>query len=157
MKFITFNIFMFLAAVSLECNAEMFDYSIINGKWGAYSLDQKSQESFTYLEIDDSGGLYAYSYGNKVHKFEFDSSQISKVRGFLIIDVHDTDKANYRLVASAYRTEIGSSLLTGSLYMFKVEKGNEYLFNTIPQRMADLGKETNVAEIIEFLISESAK
>ena len=129
--------------------AQEFDYSVLHGEWGAYEGKLFKDDWYTYLEIGPDGGTFSYSYSaESALIFRFDESQMVWDNGLLLINLPLESKCPSRLVVSAFRSERGSALLTGSLYMFRCEGGSRVLFNTIPQRMSDLSVQTELSERI---------
>ncbi len=155
MKNIIMATVLILSATSTASYSEPFDYSVLEGEWGAYQDNIIKDDWYNYLKLTSIGGRYVYSYGCKPIVFNFDTSQMTQMGGLLFIQLKPNSKNPMRLVVSAFRTAIGSALLTGSLYMFKSENGVETLFNTIPQRMTDLKDDKEMAEkLLSAIASE---
>jgi len=156
MKIIIYTLSLIVFITVNTSHADSFDYSVINGKWGAYKDNFISDDWFNYLEINEKGGKYIYSYHCEPYVYNFTKSNIKQTNGVLLIELSKDNASAMRLIVSAFRTDLGSSLLTGSLYMFKIENGVETLFNTIPQRMTDLNRDTALKEKLQHAISKNS-
>lgn len=136
-------------------HSQEFDYTVVYGEWGAYERNLVRDDWYTYLQLGSEGGTFSYSYSSdKAFSFHFDESQVRQDAGLLLINLTPERKCPMRLVVSAFRTEMGSALLTGSLYMFRCKDGESALFNTIPQRMTELNANPELADQVHEAMSE---
>lgn len=150
-------LYLILLMVSFPSIGEQFAYQDINGEWGAYEEKRLSDDWYQYLEIGANGGVFAYSYGGAPKIIRFESSELRRLPGMLLIEPQCCGNQQLRLVVSAFRTKAGSALLTGSMFMFQSEAGMETLFNTIPLRMELLQKDSGLREHLKELRSEIHK
>ena len=145
----------FLLGTVPTAQGQQFDYSVLHGEWGAYEKNLIRDDWYTYFQLGPKGGLFSYSYrSGSSFSVRFDETQMTYDNGLLLIELTPESRCPNRLVLSAFRTEKGSALLTGSLYMFKCEGERLSLFNTIPQRMTDLSSDSQLAERVRSTMAD---
>lgn len=153
MKILSSFLYLILATLSFSSVADNFEYQVIQGKWGAYTKNWISDDWYQYLSIQDEGGVFVYSYGGEPKVFRFGVSDIQELQGMALIAPECCDEL--RLVVSAFRTTLGSALLTGLMFLFKDEEGREVLFNTIPLRMESIDKDPELKKRLKDVISRT--
>lgn len=154
MKILRAFIYLSLMSLSSSILADHFDYDTVHGKWGAYKSNWFSDDWYQYLRLNNDGGVLVYSYGGPPKIFEFKASDVEKLPGMLLIEPNCCKEL--KLVVSAFRTKAGSALLTGSMFLFKEDRGNEVLFNTIPLRMESLDKDAELANRLNSRLNIAA-
>lgn len=130
--------FVLLCATSVA-PADAFDYSVLDGEWGAYKSNWFERDWYQYLKLtNETGGVFAYSYGSDPLVFPFSASDVRRVDGLIVVSLRRPNEAPFRLAVSGWRLANGIALVSGSLFMYQRSNGGEVLFNSIPVRLTSL-------------------
>jgi hypothetical protein len=117
-------------------DATKFNDRVLCAEWGSVQNHWFGKDWYQYLRInDDFSGVLTYSYGNDPVVLKFGPQDVQHEAGLVVISLNRPNGPPFRLALAGWRIASGEGLATGTLFIYDVEGGREYLVNSIPIRV----------------------
>ena len=113
------------------------DHDELNGVWvGVANQDSINNHSFLEITISNSGRFVFVAEGTEILDFEFDSEDLAEPEGYIEVS-KSFDSWGAKVIVSGWISgeDGGLGMLTGQLFMYKIEANTTRVFNSFPLMM----------------------
>ncbi len=131
------NLLQSLILLAATTSPFAIDHDELKGVWvGAANKDPLENHSYLEIDASNSGRFVFVAKGREIFNFQFDSENVTEPEGYIEVS-KSFDSWGAKVIVSGWVSgeDHGLGMLTGQLFMYKIESDKTHVFNSFPLMM----------------------